>query len=320
MAYQAGDSILDDEYNTFVANDPNGFNHFAGTGETEHGLGESAISTVSAGDTINASQWNTLFTNMSTIAGHTADTLTSRSAVSAGDAIAIKAAVATDLATLATSVAAGCTGTSALSTSSNLQAPQSSATWYGSFTTEVSVTFANADKMRQFFNAGGKVRLIPTRVGNGGSSGASGKDGSWDQLYTAMGTFTLAAHASTRSGSGETLQTNGLSNGFHDLVTSYTNIIQLSDNTYPYTANTLNISAKLDDLPGSAVTLTIKTTEIDGSGDTTYTSGNTSGVDTVTNRNGRHQHALSTIDTTTGGGLDNAHAPSSTATVSNTTT
>ena len=137
MAYQAGDPILDDEYNTFVNNSssPFGLNHFAGTGSTVYGLGESAVATVSAGDTINASHWNTLFTNMSTIAGHTGDTLTSRSAVSAGDAIAIKNAVATDLATLAASVAAGCPSTSAVTTSSTLQNPQSSSTWTGTFTT-----------------------------------------------------------------------------------------------------------------------------------------------------------------------------------------
>ena len=87
MAYQAGDPILDDEYNTFVNNatSPFGYNHFAGTGSGEYGLGQTPIATVSAGDTINASHWNTLFTGLDTIANHTNDTMTSRSAVSAGN-------------------------------------------------------------------------------------------------------------------------------------------------------------------------------------------------------------------------------------------
>ena len=144
MAYQAGDTILDDEYNAFVSNSssPFGLNHFAGTGLLNYGLGESAVATVNAGDTINASSWNLLFTGMSTIGAHTGDTLTSRSAVSAGDAIAIKAAVAADLATLAASVAAGSPSTSAVTTSGILQQPASSSTWTGSFITEVSATFA----------------------------------------------------------------------------------------------------------------------------------------------------------------------------------
>jgi hypothetical protein len=68
MAYTAGDTILDDEYNDFVnsSSHPYGYNHFAGTGAGAYGLGQSAISTVAAGDTITAAQWNSLFTAMTT--------------------------------------------------------------------------------------------------------------------------------------------------------------------------------------------------------------------------------------------------------------
>ena len=318
MAYTAGDTILDDEYNRFAngSDSPFGWNHFAGTGSTVYGLGESAISTVSAGGTVNASQWNTLFTNINTIAGHTGDTMTSRSAVSAGDAIAIKAAVAADLATLAASIAGGCTSTSALTTSSTLQNPQSSSNWYTSFTTEVSATFASADIMRFFFNGGGKIRLDPVRIGNGGTDGASGKDGAWDNLHNAVGNLDIGSVVSTRSGSGETLTTNGLANGFHDLGTSYTTILTLSDDTYPYTANNIKIEAKLDASPGSSTVITVKTTSTDGSADTTF---NDNSADNTAYRNGQHEHRLISINTTTGGGLANARAPASTATVSNST-
>ena len=89
MAYSAGDPILDDEYNNFVnaSSSPFGWNHFAGTGSGSYGLGQSHIATVSAGNTINAANWNTFFTAVDTIANHTNDTMTSRSSVSAGDAI-----------------------------------------------------------------------------------------------------------------------------------------------------------------------------------------------------------------------------------------
>ena len=320
MAYQAGDTILDDEYNTFVnsAVSPFGLNHFAATGEAQYGLGESAVPTVSAGDTINASHWNTLFTGMTTIAGHTADTLTSRSAVSAGDTIAIKAAVATDLATLAASVAAGSPNTTALTTSGILQQPASNSTWTGSFTTQVSATFANANTMRFFFNAGGKIRIDPIRTGNGGESGASGKDSNWDNLYNAVGNLDIGSVTSTRTGgSGETVDTDGLALGAHDLTTSYQTILQLSDDTYPYTANTIKIEAKLDAAVGSATVITIQTTATDGSADFTF---NDASADNQAYRNGTHEHRLYSINTTTGGGLANAYAPSSTATVSNTTT
>ena len=318
MAYSAGDTILDDEYNRFAngSDSPFGWNHFAGTGSTVYGLGESHISTVSAGGLVTAAQWNTLLTNIDTVAGHTGDTMTSRSAVSAGDAIAIKAAVATDLATLAASVAAGCPNTSAVTTSGTLQAPASSSTWYGTFTTEISATFSSADVFRHFFNAGGRIRIDPVRTGNGGQSGASGKDSAWDNLNNAVGNLDIGNTASTRSGSGETLDTNGLALGAHDLTTSYQTILQLSDDTYPYTANNIKFEAKINAAVGSATIITIKTTSTDGSADLTF---NDNSADNTAYRNGTHEHRLISVNTTTGGGLANAYSPASTNIVSNTT-
>jgi len=314
MAYTAGDTILDDEYNAFAnsSSDPFGLNHIGGTGSTIYGLGESTISAVSAGATVTASQWNTLFTAMDVIAGHTGDTLSSTAAVSSGDAVAIKSALITDLATLAASVAAGCTSTSNLTTSSTLQNPQSSSTWYGSFTTEVSATFANADKMRHFFNAGGKIRIDPIRIGNGQGS-ATGKDSEWDAIYNAVGNFDIAATTCTRSGTGETQTTFANTTGFHDLGTGYTTLLQITSDSYPYTSNNCKIEAKLNASVGTATIMTIKITSTDGAADYTYNDG------TTPYRNGQHEHRLISINTTTGS-LTNAHAPSATAVVSNSTT
>ena len=322
MAYTAGDTILDDEYNAFVNNSssPFGYNHFAGTGSAAYGLGQSAISTVSAGGTVNASEWNALMTGITNIANHTNDTITSRSAVSSGDTIAILAAVAADLATLAASVAAGSPNATALTTSSAKQTSDSSSTWYGAHTVEHSVTFANANTMRWFFNAGGKINVAKTRTGNGGTGGsATTKDSNWTTLYAALGTIAIGSQASTRSGSGETLTTNGLANGFHDLGTGYTHIIRLTEATSPYTGNYIDVHAKLDAAVGSAVTMTVKTTANDGAADDTYTSGNTSGVDATPDRNGTHQATITVTSPTDAQGLSSAIAETSTAVVSNTT-
>jgi len=322
MAYQAGDTILDDEYNTFVNNSssPFGYNHFAGTGSGAYGLGQTHISTVSAGGTVNAAQWNSLMTGIDNIANHTNDTMTSRSAVSAGDTIAIKAAVAADLATLAASVAGGSTGATALTTSSAKQTSNSSSTWTGSHTVEHSVTFANANTMRWFFNAGGKINVQKSRTGNGATGGGTtSKDTNWTNLYAALGTIAIGSQTSTRSGSGETLTTNGLSNGFHDLGTSYTHIIRLTEATSPYTSNYIDVHAKLDAAVGSAVKMTVKTTAVDGAADNTYTSGNTSGVDATPDRNGQHTATITVTSVTDAQGLASAIAESSTAVESNST-
>ena len=275
MAYQAGDTILDDEYNTFVnsSSDPYGYNHFAGPGSGEYGLNQSTISTVSAGDTIAASNWNALFTGLDNIANHTNTSITA-SSVSAGDTIAIRSALITDLANLASAVAGGSTGATAIS-SQAAGSSTNSGTWNNTSTIERSVTFASADTMRHFFNAGGFIRIDPTCV--------TGIDGDKDTVFndlttTATGNLDLKAQSTTRSGSGETLTTNGLANGFHDLGTSYTTLLKLTSDNSGYTSNTVEYQAKLNAAVGTATVITIKMISTDADNDDTYTSPNTSGV------------------------------------------
>jgi len=314
MAYSAGDAILDDEYNTFVgsSSDPFGYNHFAGTGSGVYGLGQAAISTVSAGDAIAASQWNALFTGLDNIANHTNDSITA-SSVSAGDAIAIRSALVADLASLAAEVAGGSASATALGTNA-VGSSTSSATYNGSATIERSVTFANADKMRHFFNAGGKIRVDPSCV--------TGIDGLKDTVFndltvTAIGNLDIASLASTRSGSGETLTTNGLANGFHDLGTGYTVIIKLTSDNSGYTSNTVEISAKLNAAVGSATVITVKCVFTDAAGDDTFSSNNLSSVPTNPNESPKMTLALIEVHPTAAQGLTAAIQSASNAEVSN---
>ena len=318
MAYVAGDTILDDEYNTFVnsSSSPYGYNHFAGTGSLNYGLGQTPISTVSAGGTINASEWNALFTGMDNIANHTNDSLTARAAVSAGDTIAIKAAVAADLATLAASVAAGSPNATALTTSSALQTVTTAAEgWDTSATQEVTVTFANANNMRYFFNAGGKVRVT---VGTT-QAVTDGKDQAFIDLGTAIGNFDIAATTCARSGSGEIQTTFLNSTGFYDLGTGYTELLKLTSDNANYTSNTVAISAKLNAAPGSATVMTIKMVATDPADDSQYTSPNTDGTPAAVNDTPKMVTTLYTITPNTSQGLATAYGILSSATVSNTT-
>ena len=280
MAYSAGDPILDDEYNTFVnsSSDPFGYNHFAGPGSGQYGLNQSTIATVSAGDTVNASSWNSLFTGMDNIANHLNRSITA-SSVSAGATIAVRSALIGDLANLAADVAAGGVNVTALGTNA-VGSSTTGATFNTSATIERSVTFANNNTMRAFFNGGGKIRLDPTVI--------TGIDGDKDTVFndlttTATGNLDIGAQASTRSGSGETLTTDGLANGFHDLGTGYTTILKLTSDNSGYTSNTVEYSAKLDAAPASATVITVKMVMTDAAGDDTFDSGNTSGVPTNPN-------------------------------------
>ena len=313
MAYSAGDTILDDEYNAFVNNSssPFGYNHFAGPGSTIYGLNQSTISTVSAGATISASSWNALFTGLDNISNHTNVSITA-SSVSAGDTIAIRSALITDLASLAAAVAAGSTGATALSTNA-IGTSTNSGTWNGTSTIERSVTFANNNTMRAFFNAGGSIRVDPAISG----STTGDKDTVFSELTAAVGNLDIGAHATTRSGSGETQTTFNSSTGFHDLGTGYSTILVLTSNNSGYTSNTLTISAKLNAAVGSATVMTIKMVSVDAADDDTYTSGNTSGVPTNPNEAPAMQLNIIEEFPTNGQGLASNIQSSSNAQVSN---
>ena len=316
MAYSAGDPILDDEYNTFVnsSSDPFGYNHFAGPGSGVYGLNQSTIATVSAGDTVNASSWNALFTGMDNIANHTNTSITA-SSVSAGDTIAIRSALISDLANLAAAVAAGSPSATALGTNA-VGSSTSAATYNTSATIERSVTFANNNTMRAFFNAGGKIRIDP--------SVTTGIDGSKDDVFndltvTATGNLDIGSLTSTRSGSGETLTTNGLALGFHDLTDSYQTILKLTSDNSGYTSNTVEYFAKLDAAVASATVITIKMVATDAAADTTFTAGNTDGVAANPNEAPKITLALIEVHPTNAQGLASNIQSASNAEVSNST-
>jgi hypothetical protein len=56
MAYTTGDTILDDHYNDFATS----VNAVWSTGSGDSGYGQTAVSSVSVGTTITATQWTTL--------------------------------------------------------------------------------------------------------------------------------------------------------------------------------------------------------------------------------------------------------------------
>jgi len=325
MAYVAGDTILDDEYNAFLTNTSGtiGINHTMGTGATVYGLGQTELPAVQggtdSGTTVTAASWNALLTAMDNIGNHTNDSLTARTQVAAGDTIAIKAAVAADLVSLAAEVAAGSVNATALSVGSELQSSRASGRFAGSHIVEHTVTFANANSMRFFFNSGGKIRVNLTRVANGGSA-ATDKDDSVDEMITSMGNFDIGSLVSTRSGTTETLTTDGFAIGFQDVTTSYQTVFLLTQANGTYTSMTLKGELKGNATAGSTANVTIKMslTDADG-GDILYTDGNLSSIDQFENFIGITDFATKLILPTTAQGLGTVYTLSGSAETSNTT-
>jgi hypothetical protein len=210
---------------------------------------------------------------MDNIANHTNTSITA-SSVSAGDTIAIRAALITDLANLAAAVAGGSTSATAITTGVAAGTSTNSGTWNSTSTIERTITFTNNATMRAFFNGGGYITVDPATSG----STDGDKDTVFEQLTAAVGNLDLKAHSTVRSGTGETQTSIASSTGFHDLGTSYTSLLKLTSDNGGYTSNTVEISAKLDAAPATATVLTIKMVSVDADNDDTYTSGNTAGV------------------------------------------
>ena len=221
---------------------------------------------------------------------------------------------------MAGEVAGGSTSATALTTSSALQTVTTAAEgWDSTATQSVSVTFANANNMRYFFNGGGKVRIT---VGTT-QAAVSSKDQSFIDLGSALGNIDIASLATTRSGSGETLTTNGLANGFQDLTTSDVVLIKLTSDNSTYTGNHIVISAKTtggNGNSGNAVSMIITMVATDGAVDTQYTAGNLSSIAPAAKDTPKMVTTLFTLTPSTAQGLDPIYGISASAAPTNAVT
>lgn len=271
MAYVTGDTILDDHYNGFANdNSPNNINKIWGTGNGNFGYGQTnTISSVSAGGTVQASQWNTLLDRMDNIENHQGSSITTGAGtLSGGDPIAAILSISSDITTLATNRYN--VDSSNLTQSSNPNSVNRTFTgnWSANTIQEVSFTFSDADAMRYFFNAGGKI----THVWNLSGGTADGKYNEWVDLFnTKAATFTISAVADSLSGSG-TASTN-LNEGFWSASSddSYTIHQKMFADTAPYTTNFCQWEVKMTGAHGSnggiGNVITIKATATDAAAD-----------------------------------------------------
>jgi len=229
MAYTAGDTILDDEYNVFATGNAAGtgdtsaasINTILGTGTGDAGYGQAnVVSAVSAGSTITATQWTTLLSRLNSIRQHQGTTINISSfSVSSGDAIAVIANLATDINTLYTN---------RLNNDGNITESTTAATytpsWKVSVTATHTVTFDGGDEARFFFNSGGYIKLNPS-LGD-----STGRNAQWAHLLDEVGDLKLLASTFTRSfsnntsgygaGGDNTPTTHASTTGYYDLTNS----------------------------------------------------------------------------------------------------
>ena len=273
MAYQTGDTILDDHYNGFANdNSPNNINKIWGTGNADYGYGQSTtISSVSAGSNVTATQWNTLLDRMQSIKNHQGSSIsTGAGTLSGGDPIAAILSISTDITTLGTN-RLNVGGLNVTLSNAVVGTRTFTGTWTTSTIHEVSYTFASVDAARYFFNAGGTIRWD----GSLNTFTSRFKTLDWENLLeTRFGTFSFGATSSSISGNG-TLSTNNSSTGYYDLVgTGYNTIFKMFGGqlTYSYyNTNFVQVDVKTNGTAGSNAAngnvITVKVTMSDASAD-----------------------------------------------------
>ena len=255
MAYSAGSTILDDDYNGFAGD----VNSTWGTGSSDEGYGQTnTISTVSAGTTITATQWTTLLSRITSAANHQGTTITSITSPVAGNTIEAYAALSTNI-----SAVTGTNRTNAAAVGSASTTNTDRSTSWGTICTFTqTVAFSSADTARYFFNAGGRITLSTSR--SGGTSNDANT--AVTNLCTAYGTLNFTAGTRTQTIAGGsytgTTKTGGSGSptivtgtGFYDLTGTLVQVCtQSSSSYYGYNSNAITTS-----LSYSGSTVTVRT-------------------------------------------------------------
>ena len=270
MTYSSGGLIEAADFNGFVSTGSPNINNIWSTGSTDSGWGHSALSTVSIGGTVTATNWASLVNTLASMGSQTGTAITARTAPVAGNTIAVLAAVGTDITSCNTnranaaavgSTSTTWTGAAAKTTTTGTGTNAWTITW------TQTITFASADAARYFYNGGGRVYLTMNKSSTGLDS-----DADWNTFIGKVGTISVTGIAGTKSlagtsytgttrtgGSGGTQTTLSTTTGWYALTAgaAATTIFQLNDDLSVYTGDTVIVTAAKN---LGATTLTLTTT------------------------------------------------------------
>lgn len=252
MSYAQAGLIEAADYNNFL-NGTNQLNKVWGTGSGDAGYGQTAVSTVAAGNTVTATQWASLINTLNSILTHQSGSGSGIAAVVAGNRIDYLSTLATNINTSYTNrLNFNTQGTTTTGSTTNSVLNVSGATAQ-TLTITRTATFSSGDAARYFFNSGGQLNLV---IGAGTNTGGTGRGAALITMATAAGGITAfrAATNGGRTGSGQTQNTNDTSIGYYDLTTVNQTIVSLTAAASPYTAypsDTVTIVARTNGVQGA---------------------------------------------------------------------
>jgi len=268
MSYAQGGLIEAADYNNLIGTDPsstvNRVNTVWAIGSGSAGYGQTAISQVSTGSIVTATQWATLINNLNSLRTHQSGSGSGISAVTAGSKIDY-------LSTLTTQIASGYTNRLSFAANSAVVAGGSRSTAWtvtvaapggnppagASSITSVTrgfgsrCTFASADQARYFFNAGGRLKLNLNGTQNASTSARTNEIISL--LGFAGGVATFGANTNGgRTGSGATVVTNDTAKGYWtSTFNSNVTLIDITSTTSNYTSDKIYVYVNCNGNQGS---------------------------------------------------------------------
>jgi hypothetical protein len=259
MSYAQFGTIQASDYNALVGAATGGtanvLNTVWSTGTSGAGYGQTAEANVAVGDTVTAAKWANLITKTSNSAAHQSSSITSVTAPVSGNTITYNANVVTNLQTIYSS---RLNAVSQSGTSSNTATYGS--TWLNAITFTHTVTFANGDAARYFFNSGGQLAITCAHPAG------SGINLLLNNLASNVGTVVLSAPTSgaatiagtsyngvTKVGGGGSTPVISTNSGYYNLTTSNANAFYQTASTGPsgYLSTNINILVKTNGTQGS---------------------------------------------------------------------
>jgi hypothetical protein len=258
MTWAQFGTIAATDYNTFVGGNPtttaNTLNATWATGGTTAGYGQTAAANVSVGNTVNATNWAALVSNTAKAATHQGSSITSVGVPVVGGIITYLSAIQPNLNTIYSARLNAATQGSTTSNTATI-----GTTWSQLATFTHTITFANGNAARYFFNSGGQLAITCAQAG------ASGINLLFNNLCSNVGTVVMSAPTSgavtiagtsyngiTKVGGGGNAPTISSGSGYYAMTTSNATVFTQTASTGPsgYLSTFIRVLAKSNGTQG----------------------------------------------------------------------
>jgi hypothetical protein len=260
MTYSVGGLVQSTDFNTLVGGNPsttiNTLNTVWATGGTTAGYGQPAVSQVSVGQSIAAADWANLTGKTGNSASHQGTSILSVTAPAVGGLVSYQANIPTNLTSIYSSRLNAATQGSTVSNTTTR-----GSTWTTQITFTHTVTFANGDAARYFFNSGGQLKITCSSPNTTAGinlllNQLASNIGTVVQSAPASGTVTIAGtsyNGVTKVGGGGSAPTISTNSGYFAMTTTPVVIFSQTASTGPsqYLGTYIQMTARSNGTQGS---------------------------------------------------------------------